>query len=157
MHNNNPWPMAYDSYHYISNRGNIEGAIPGKENYPSYVQEAIKKRYEVKIDVWNKGGSFFLGFSRPQYKIDLSFLKNKKLWCHARNPETLSELMKHEDIHCFWHQNDDYTLTSNGYIWSKPGKTGGEIIVLPEKFNINPPKNSLGVCSDYIKHYYKRR
>ena len=34
----------------------------------------------------------------------------------------------------FWHQNDDYTITSKGYIWAYPGKklNKNAIYVLPE-------------------------
>ena len=45
----------------------------------------------------------------------------QKIWFHAKNIEAFYELLK-LNIVCFWHQNDDVTLTSNGYIWTYPGK-----------------------------------
>jgi hypothetical protein len=34
----------------------------------------------------------------------------------------------------FWHQNDDFTLTSKNYIWTYPGQpyTASSVIVMPE-------------------------
>ena len=56
----------------------------------------------------------------------------------------------------FWHQNDDYTLTSKNYIWSYPGKsyTKNAIIVMPEwntpNWDTLKVTNCHGVCSDYV-------
>jgi hypothetical protein len=52
-------------------------------------------------------------------------------------------------IHCFWHQEDDVTLTSMGYLWTYPGKqlTSNSIAVLPDG---KVPDNIVGICSDFI-------
>lgn len=140
---------------FISHRGNIGGPQPLRENHPTYILEALKKRYHVEIDVWKNDSRWYLGHDKPQYKIDIKFLKRKGLWCHAKNREALAEMLKHKDIHCFWHQNDDYTLTSRKYIWVYPGQkvVPGCIVVKPENNNFKPPKNVGGICSDYIEHY----
>jgi hypothetical protein len=145
--------------HYISHRGNIEGPNPNRENDPSYIREAIRRGYEVEIDVWRKNGSFYLGHDRAQYRVDFKFLQNKRLWCHAKNIEALSELLKHRKrIHCFWHEEDNYAITSKGYIWAYPGNIDGNtIVVMPEKYNLNPSRSARGVCSDYIKEYKSPR
>jgi|TARA_B100000959_G_C14826137_1_gene559891 hypothetical protein len=67
--------------------------------------------------------------------------------------EALNKMLK-QDIHCFWHQKDDVTLTSKGYMWTYPGKllTDNSITVLPE-INNDIPKKCLGICSDYIVNY----
>ena len=82
-----------------------------------------------------------------------TFLKNKKLWCHAKNIEALFEMLEHE-VHCFWHQEDDVSLTSKGYIWTYPLKplTSQSICVQPELYNANF-NHCLGVCSDFISEY----
>ena len=55
----------------------------------------------------------------------------------------------------FWHQNDDYTLTSKNNIWSYPGKiyTNNNVIVMPEWYNRNwdtlKVVNCYGICTDY--------
>ena len=57
----------------------------------------------------------------------------------------------------FWHQEDDFTLTSKQFIWSYPGKpyTSRSIIVMPEQSNLSweslKVTNCHGICSDYIE------
>ena len=56
--------------------------------------------------------------------------------------------------HYFWHQEDDYTITSKGYIWTYPGKKilPKSICVLPERVNYKKI-DCLGICSDFIGKY----
>jgi hypothetical protein len=138
----------------ISHRGNISGKQPGLENMPEYVLDTLKKGYDVEIDVWYNNG-FWLGHDEPTFPIGVSFLKNKKLWCHAKNPEALSMMRKENDIHYFWHQNDDYTITSQKYIWTYPNKLlyCDSICVLPELGHAENIKDCYGICSDYIEKW----
>ena len=137
----------------ISHRGNLRGRIPKYENNPSYIEKALKEGFDVEIDVWYKDNEWYLGHDEPTYHINMNWLRNKKLWCHAKNIEALNKMLK-EDIHCFWHQEDDVTLTSKGYIWTYPGKllTDKSICVLLKK-NSKIPKKVLGICSDYVVTY----
>jgi hypothetical protein len=142
--------------HYISHRGNIDGRIPNAENSPEYIFLALSKGYEVEIDVWFVDGSFYLGHDEPYYLIEESFLENPKIWCHAKNEEVFFRMLQNQNIHSFWHQNDDYTLTSKGIPWVYPGKKVFEnsIWVLPEKTLYKYIKlNCLGICSDNISSY----
>ena len=123
----------------ISHRGNINGKNPELENKPEYVFDALKLGYEVEVDVWFVDGDFYLGHDNPKYKITAPFISNNKIWCHAKNIIALNEMKKINDrfgyeLHYFWHQNDDVTITSNGYLWTYPGKelTLNAIQVLPE-------------------------
>lgn len=141
-------------YYKISHRGNISGPNHKEENSPQYIEEALKK-YDVEIDVWFLNNQFYLGHDKPDYKIDISFLKNDKLWCHAKNIEALGEMLKNK-IHCFWHQNDDAVLTSNNFIWTYPGRSINKdfaIAVCPENVNNWDIYNAIGICSDYISQY----
>jgi hypothetical protein len=57
-------------------------------------------------------------------------------------------------VHCFWHQKDDFTLTSRGYIWTYPNKevVKNSIIVckdLEETLQYSSI-NIAGICSDFI-------
>ena len=141
----------------ISHRGNLNG-ISSRENRPGYIHNALVQDFDVEIDVWYVDGNFWLGHDIPQYKIEENFLETPKLWCHAKNIDALNEMLK-EEIHCFWHQDDDVVLTSCGFIWTSPGKqlTSKSIVVLPELNNGNNitmlPKNILGICSDFIVNY----
>ena len=141
----------------ISHRGNINGKNKNRENSIEYISEALNLGFDVEIDVWYKDGEWFLGHDDPENYVVLDFLKNDKLWCHAKNIEALNKMLSYPQIHCFWHQEDDVTLTSRNFIWTYPGKplTESSIVVLPElnsKTTILPP-NIFGVCSDYILNY----
>ena len=140
---------------FISHRGNINGINKKFENNPIYIQSAINKGYNVEIDVWYKN-AFFLGHDRPQFKVSQKFLENKKFWCHAKNLEALEKLQKIKTKY-FWHQEDDYTLTSNEYIWTYPGKklSKKSICVLPELNKKKLTKSISGICSDFIEQYKK--
>jgi hypothetical protein len=138
----------------ISHRGNIEGRIPDHENHPNYITDALSKNYDVEVDVSLMDGEFYLGHDTPEYKISVEFLKNEKLWCHAKNIDALFAMIKEGSVHCFWHQNDAVTLTSQKYIWTFPGQilTPNSICVLPEKYE-HKELNCAGICSDYISQY----
>ena len=143
--------------YFISHRGNIEGPNIEKENSPNYVNNALLLGFDVEIDVWYCNSNFFLGHDKPSYKISESYLENKLLWCHAKNFEALDMMMKNRKITCFWHQEDDFTITSNGHIWAYPSNKNIQkfncIDVMPERHCKIENYNvlTLGVCSDYIK------
>ena len=137
----------------ISHRGNINGKNIERENSPLYIIEAIEQGFEVEVDVWFKDQKFWLGHDYPQYEVSYKFLLNEKLWCHAKNVLALLEMKKHK-IHFFWHQNDEFTLTSKNYIWAFPTKENkpGTISVLPE-INNQSTEGCEGICSDFISNY----
>ena len=139
----------------ISHRGNISGIEHDNENSPKYINAALKEGYEVEVDVRFENGVFFLGHDFNQYKINKEYLLNDKLWCHAKTKGALEALDKIK-AHYFWHQEDDYTITSKGYIWTYPGKDllAKSICVLPEKANYKE-FNCIGICSDLIQDYRK--
>jgi len=142
----------------ISHRGNLNG-ISSRENRPGYIHNALVQDFDVEIDVWYVDGNFWLGHDIPQYKIEENFLETPKLWCHAKNIDALYKMTSNSLIHSFWHQDDDVTLTSRGYLWTYPGKqlTEKSICVLPEfedkKSKVILPKNIAGICSDVIIDY----
>lgn len=132
----------------ISHRGNLDGKS-SFENHPEHIQEALLQDFDVEIDVWWIDGEYWLGHNNPQYQIDENYLENPKFWCHAKNIEGLHKMIQNKNIHCFWHQEDDVTLTSKGYIWTYPNKklTPKSIAVLPEGVI---EEEIAGFCSDYI-------
>ena len=142
----------------ISHRGNIKGVNPKLENSPSYITNALNEGFDVEVDVFYENSKIYLGHDAPQYEVDENFIKNKKIWCHAKTIEAMFFLSKINCIY-YWHQNDDITLTSNGYFWTFPGKqlTSNSIAVLPERFeNFVLNKNVAGICSDFITKYLKK-
>ncbi len=139
----------------ISHRGNINGKNSSEENKPDYINNALNLGYNVEIDVWFENHSFYLGHDMPQFEIDKKFLINNKIWCHAKNFNSLYEMSK-INCHYFWHEEDKYTITSKGYIWAYPGEKINEktICVLPERID-KKIDICAGICSDFIENYKK--
>lgn len=145
---------------FISHRGNINGVISERENEPSYIKEALLKGFDVEIDVWLINDQFMLGHDEPKHLIEEKFLEDDRLWCHAKNVDALNTMLSNHKIHCFWHQKDNYTITSKKIIWNYPGSLATDKSII---LNIGPiSKNNqfsnkticAGVCSDYIEEYY---
>lgn len=145
---------------FISHRGNIDGKNIELENSPSYIDTAIEQGYQVEIDIWLKGGIFFLGHDSPIYPINSDWIDSRAsiLWLHCKNIgaiEKLAFLFKsNKKINFFWHENDLMTMTSLNYLWVFPGKqiVNDSIAVLPELFN-DKLSGCVGICSDFIKIY----
>ena len=78
----------------ISHRGNINGKIPSKENTLEYIQSAIDLNFNVEVDVWVIDGDIYLGHDGPQkdQKIEIDFLRQKEIWCHAKNIDALEKI-----------------------------------------------------------------
>ena len=83
---------------------------------------------------------------------------SSKTWFHCKNKEAL-EKIKYitPKLNYFWHQKDDYTITSKGYFWTYPGKDAidNSIILFPEnvKEYLNISKKIYGICSDYVHKF----
>ena len=136
----------------ISHRGNLNGKTD-RENQPEYINEALDQGFDVEVDVWCFGdGGYWLGHDEPQYLVKKDFLKRDGLWCHAKNIEGLYSMLK-DEIHCFFHQEDDVTLTSEGYLWTYPGKqlTDKSICVMPKK--VDKSIDCYGVCTDFVTRW----
>jgi hypothetical protein len=147
----------------IAHRGNIDGPDSSKENNPDYIEQAISQGFDVEIDLRYSSldKNLYLGHDEPTYKINWFWLGKYKdyLWIHCKNIEALYEFSHGTSgFNYFWHQNDDYTLTSRNYIWTYPGKpyTSKSVIVMPEwNKNVNEfvdirAYDCFGVFSDYI-------
>ena len=140
----------------ISHRGNIHGKEPLQENHPWHIKKALNKGYDVEIDVWFDNG-WWLGHDNPQHKISIDYLNDSRFWIHCKNLKALAYL-QNTRLNYFWHDTDQYTLTSNGWIWSYPGSpiiAGTQsIAVLPEIYNTDT-NLFTGICSDVIDNYAK--
>lgn len=157
----------------IAHRGNLRGPNKEMENNPKYIMsnlEAVESfitasqvlaEIDVRYIVNGAGeGEWWLGHDTPDYKVTLDFLKHPLLICHAKNSAAFVELID-KGIHCFWHQDDDYTLTSEGWIWAYPGKDSSHgIAVMPETAHGPDPKEwssitwfTRGVCTDYVERF----
>jgi len=145
---------------FIAHRGNLTGP-DSNENRPDHIDKAISLGYDVEIDVWVDECRIYLGHDKPQYKIDVDFLEKRRnsIWCHAKNIHALSFLLWNR-FHVFFHDKDDYTLTSQGVVWAYPGTplVEGCVCVMPEMaddpmyLQTNAHLVS-GVCTDYVQLY----
>ena len=141
----------------IAHRGNIYGPST-MENHPDHILSAINLGYDVEIDVWNIDNLYYLGHDKPKFLIDFNFLESisNNAWVHCKNLSALTKLSMINNINCFWHQQDDHTLTSMGYVWTYPGKSCEERSILvylgmPNKDILS--KNFYGICSDFVGNF----
>jgi len=135
---------------FISHRGNLNGPNTQLENDPKTILNVLNRGLDCEVDVWYLNGDFLLGHDEPTHKIDSSFLNGGGLWLHCKNLAALHTVPKHFNF--FWHQEDDFALTSHGYIWTYPGKelTDNSVIVDTNKNWKIKGYQCYGVCSDYL-------
>lgn len=139
----------------IAHRGLINGPDKNLENAPEQIQSALAMGYDCEIDLWVIDHQLFLGHDGPQYPISRDFLEEPGLWIHAKHLDALDWLLT-TDLNYFWHQEDDYTLTSHGWIWAYPGKpvTARSVQVVPELVDPslkNVEWSAHAVCTDWVK------
>jgi len=143
---------------FISHRGNIDGPNQKDENRPEYINAAIESGFDAEVDIRLIDSKFYLGHYEAQYKIPFAWIMHhsKHLWLHCKNYEALVALKKYRMLNCFWHQKDDVTLTSKGFLWAYPGMQPihDSIAVLPEILD-DDVSQAAGVCSDMVG-FFKR-
>jgi hypothetical protein len=138
----------------IAHRGLTQGPDINLENLPGQILLSLQAGYDCEIDVSYIDGKWMLGHDTPDFEVPFEFLEQPGLWIHAKNLKALYHLSKTNLIY-FWHQEDDFTITSNGYIWTYPGRilTDKSIMLLPEWNNPtleNLDLNCYAICSDYV-------
>ena len=137
---------------FISHGGNLFG--PSAEENDVIQLDLVSKMMIVEVDVWSINGSWFLGHDGPETPVPESFLGNKNFILHAKNLEALNRLVD-TDLHYFWHQEDDYTLTSKNFIWTYPRKEVDSncIIVCQSLEETRKYADSMawGICTDYVE------
>lgn len=143
---------------FIAHRGNVYGPKPGIENHPMQIEAALKMGFDVEVDVWYHDGDLHLGHDQPMYRMPSSYKNHPHIWFHAKNIEALEYLRNYSlspHTKYFWHQEDDYTLTSNQKTWTYPGKKlmRGAIAVMPEQSYDGYLWDCYAICTDYVMKY----
>ena len=140
----------------IAHRANIDGPNSDTENNPKQIQKCIEDGYDVEIDVRYdpKTERLWLGHDEPQYAVTWWWLagRSKHLWIHCKDITTLHAFSNGTSgYNYFWHQEDDFTLTSKNFIWTYPNinNYGSKSIIVNLERKISKG-NYLGVCSDYV-------
>lgn len=136
----------------IAHRGNRFG--PSElENYPSYLLDAISDGFDVEVDVWYVDGQFYFGHDDPKYPVDESFILAIGLnsWFHCKNLGALVFFNEtYPQLNYFWHQGDDYTLTSQGYIWTYPERELSHRSVIVDLSKEPKAYGAYAICADYL-------
>lgn len=140
----------------IAHRGNLNGPDEKRDNNISAILECINLGFDVEIDLWYYDDKFYLGHDQPMYVLkDLSLIYNDQIWVHAKNLDCLYKLDNKSNF--FFHNIDDATITSRGYLWIYPGKKLGSncVAVKPEvcKYTIDELRTCSAICTDYPIKY----
>jgi len=141
----------------ISHRGNLTGKNAKLENKPLQIQKVLDLGFHCEIDVWFINGEYLLGHDEPKTRVKEHMIEHPNLWCHAKNLEALQEMLKNNKIHCFWHETDQYTITSKQFIWTFPGKYASDNCIIVDNSKNPSNYNCKGVCSDYVQLYKTHR
>ena len=140
----------------IAHRGNLDGPNSDKENHPDYIKEALKQGFDVEIDLWSIDNKLYLGHDGPQYETNWDFIQDH-MWVHCKNIEAFKTIIGGLSfIHCFFHDTDDCTLTSEHWIWTYPGKPilcEWQVAVMPERVPDWDISKAGGICTDYPGKY----
>ncbi len=148
---------------FIAHRGNISGPNLEKENEPSYIDDAISLGYYVEIDLRVIEGKYFLGHDEPQYEVTADWLARRRemLYVHIKDMDSIEHMLEGSgspiDLHMFFHDSDECTITSEGDVWVHPSskQIKGGIAVMPEVAGAK--MNSLmmcdGICTDHVLQY----
>lgn len=140
----------------IAHRGLMRGPNLELENRPDQIVLALSQGYDCEIDLRIEDSRFYLGHDDSTYEIKQAFLELDGLWIHAKNLEALRWLLD-TNLNYFWHQNDDFVITSKSYIWAFPGMmlTDRSVCVMPEwndpYFDTIKDVSCYGICSDYVE------
>jgi hypothetical protein len=139
----------------IAHRGNLSGPNKNYENKPDYIVEAINKGYDAEIDLRfdEKSEQFYLGHDSNQYKISYEWLLkySDNIWVHCKDFKALEMLNTIKSpLNYFWHEDDKFTLTSKGFIWTYPKNITGENSVIVSLGADRPRGDYFAICSDYV-------
>lgn len=164
----------------IAHRGRLESCPDEGCNTVNRIFKTLNKNFDIELDVWayDEKEGLFLGHDEPCEKLSTELIVDYShhMWLHAKNKgaiEALFRLNYHfPGINFFYHENDSYVLTSQGYIWIYPEVSVPKcnnnardfeptsVVVLPEKQNIDLNdavlhNDVLAICTDYPEYYRK--
>lgn len=105
---------------FIAHRGNYDGIQTERENTIDYLRQAYNMGFGVECDLQVQDGVLYFGHDEPQETADWHFLLRPYVFCHAKTVDTMQVLMN-GGAHCFWHEEDQLTLTNRGLMWCYPG------------------------------------
>jgi hypothetical protein len=153
----------------IAHRANLEGPSEKENELNSIMNCLLNYNYDIEIDVYFIEGLLHIGHDLPaKFLINTGEFISKfysykdRLWIHCKNIEAMSLFSKwdtHLDVkfNFFGHSNDEFVLTSFGYIFTRPDVLHkNAIVVMPElisdTINVDYFKTQ-GILTDYPVKY----
>lgn len=147
----------------IAHRGNLNGP-ENREHNINQLEFVIKSGFNVEIDIrLSNDNCFYIGHDEKKHKIELNWIIKYKnyLWIHCKDNRSFIYFNSNKilNFNYFWHDKDEFTLTSRGFIWAYPSSKifQNAINVKPE---INIDDNTLikhkpifGICTDFPLKY----
>ena len=140
---------------FYAHRGNTRGPSMF-ENEPYYLTRAINEGFAPEVDVWCVKGDLWFGHDWPDHRVTQEWMQDFGEYCifHCKNWQAMLAMQQAKQ-HYFWHQDDEYTLTSEGLVWVYPDRPfqpdknyiacqPGYIDLPAEWYDIG------GICSDYV-------
>lgn len=136
----------------IAHRGNFQGVNHEQENSPEYIQLALDRGFDVETDLRIvENTRLFLGHDRADHEVDPDWILHRQhhLWIHCKDLQALSWCLNRRIAHAFFHDRDDYTLTTCGKIWTYPGKPiTDQCILVMFPGDPYPTEPIYGICAD---------
>jgi hypothetical protein len=153
----------------ISHRANLNGPNEIKENTLESILYCLEKtNYDVEIDIRYIENTIQIGHDLPSKEILTTFYflniftKYKdRLWIHCKNIEAMiffSEIKT--KFNYFGHSNDEFVITSFGYIFTRPNIINkNAVVVMPEIICdniIDSHFECIAILTDYPIKYETR-
>lgn len=151
----------------ICHRANLMGPSDAENKLCSIMNCLLNYNYDVEIDIHFIDGVIHVGHDLPAKFIMTTqdFLNTfssykERLWLHCKNIESII-LFSELDVkfNFFGHTDDEFVLTSYGYIFTRPNVIHKKSIVVMPELIINDNKinidhfNSEGILTDYPIQY----
>lgn len=143
----------------IAHRGVIDGDYTN-ENTIAKILDALKKGYEVEIDVRYHRNELYLGHDSPQEKVidllnGMGWIPSTNLWFHCKDYKSL-DFLKDEGVNnYFFHDLDGFTITSKGFFWTADltGYYPRNTIVVAKTLGdtmTEMKRDASGICSPFV-------
>lgn len=146
----------------IAHRANLNGPSPKENTLNSIFNCLHNYNYDVEIDLFLIEKHIHIGHDLPTQTIlttkeflELFYTYRDRLWLHCKNIESLIFFLKiDEKFNFFGHNNDEFTLTSTGEIFARPGIMNKNITcVMPEIINANITTFDFNECKNILTDY----
>ncbi len=149
----------------ISHRANLNGPSDTENTLDSILKCLQSYDFDVEIDVWYIDNKIHVGHDLPskftmdiQTFIDKFILYKDRIWVHCKNIESLVLFSSLDNkFNFFGHSNDEFVLTSKGFIFTRPNIINrNAIVVMPELISNKIEDayfNTKGILTDFPIKY----